>query len=381
MTTRINLQIESSILKHLTARGVPISTVLQEALENITSSDSLDEQKHPLPKREDVIKRLQREYTTDNVVIVLGAGVSFDYGLPSWNMLLQALLADNFKGADVNREQSLLFAEVYNRTFQPSPLVAARSLSQHYKSRPAGFETAVRDQLYQSIKTDYTSHFMQELVQLISSPGSSPRLNSVISYNFDDILEQELTKASIEIRFNSIFTIGQNPDPRVFPIYHVHGYIPRTGKLTKNNLVTLGEDIYHQQYTDIYNWANLVQLAKYKDHPCVFVGTSLTDPNQRRLLDIAHRQRGSKGATHFIIRARYSDTDIQKRLQKFFDANDDVFTKKVLHNISLKKMVDSMSKYLHRSEELDALSLGIETIWIDDHSETVAILKNMRSTS
>ena len=261
------------------AESLDANKALREAAANI-SDNIASKSEIEIPPKSEIMGFLRSAYQSEKLVLVLGAGVSLDYGLPSWNSLLQALLAKTFQEGSEKNEKALLFAEVFNRTFEPSPLIAARYLANQYKSKRLGFETAVKRLLYGQINQDFTSDLMKEIVQLVAAPVRAPNLNSIITYNFDDILETEIEKASIDVPFRSVFSVGQNPMTNQLPIYHVHGYIPRKGSLNSENQITLGEDLYHQQYTDVYSWSNLIQLSKFKDFHCLLVGTSFTDPNK-----------------------------------------------------------------------------------------------------
>jgi hypothetical protein len=354
------------------------SPLLLEELRKMQSKIELTSAtQNKLSSDKDTKDALRAAYLSNKLAIVLGAGVSIDYGLPSWNTLLQALLAQTFQVNGDSRDKSLLIAEVFNGTFEPSPLIAARYLSGHF-SKLLEFEKEIQKLLYQHIKTEYSTDLMKELVQLVAAPGKSPTLDSIITYNYDDVLENEVLNSSIDVPFRSIFSTGVNPKDNELPIYHVHGFIPRKGKLTSSNQITLGEDLYHKQYTDIYSWANLVQLTKYKNNNCLFIGTSFTDPNQRRLLDIANTQRGDNPPKHYIIRKRYDISKIEESLKKFINSNEDVTNSKEKQNIKFSDLAQEMIEIIHRFDENDAYSLGVQSIWVDEHDEIPNILKNMR---
>lgn len=78
--------------------------------------------------------------------------------------------------------------------------------------------------------------------------------------------------------------------PRInqIPIYHVHGMISRDNTKPSNSV--LSEKDYHALYSNPHNWANVVQLNALYTSTCFFIGFSMTDPNQRRLLELAREK-------------------------------------------------------------------------------------------
>jgi hypothetical protein len=63
--------------------------------------------------------------------------------------------------------------------------------------------------------------------------------------------------------------------------------------------VIFSEDEYHNRMSDNAHWANVIQLHAFQNGRCLFVGTSLTDPNVRRLLDCS---RHNASQQHWIAR-------------------------------------------------------------------------------
>jgi hypothetical protein len=105
-------------------------------------------------------------------------------------------------------------------------------------------------------------------------------VQAVVNYNYDSIFEDYLISKSV--RFTVLSDVHQRIKPGTLPIYHVHGYLkqgggPKTG-------IVLSEDDYHAELMAPYSWSNLVQSSFLTRSTCVFVGTSMTDPNLRRLL-------------------------------------------------------------------------------------------------
>lgn len=327
------------------------------------------------------IKGLTESYKNNNLVLVLGAGVSVEYGLPDWNVLLQKLLLTAFENeTNETKEKSLVLAKLFTKAFQLSPLIAARFLNNYYSntSESVEFENAVRKVLYENIKSDTDSELVKEIIQLCVAPGKSPNLNSIITYNYDDIIEKSLAGLNIEVPFKPIYCVGLNSNYNELPIYHVHGFMPRNGELNKNNKITLSENNYHQQYNDIYSWSNIVQINKFRDCTCLFIGISFTDPNIRRLLDIANIQKGNTNKYHYLIKRRYSKCDIENFIKIVLEQNKDILNEKINLNMELSQVVGYLIDMMEKFEEDDALSFGVQTIWIKEFNEIPHILKQIR---
>lgn len=144
------------------------------------------------------------------------------------------------------------------------------------------------------------------------------------------------------IKFSVVYDEGIKYKSEEIPIYHVHGYLPKSKTIKNHNLV-FSEDGYHTQFIDPYSWSNLIQLYKYMNNSCLFIGVSLSDPNLRRILDISKRKNGDGINKHFIIKKMPSQESSVYDLQ-----------------IQL--------------EEQDALMLGLNVIWVSDFDECSEIL-------
>lgn len=324
--------------------------------------------------QQQIIGKLITHYEKQRLVIALGAGVSMGFGLPDWNTLLQKLMITT-----IEKEQkvSTVLSKLFTTIFSPSPLIAGRYLQQYYDDKKLSFEEAVRKVLYAEINIDRPSALMDEIVSFCVAPGNSPNLDCIISYNFDDILEQRLSKVGVPVAYKSIYGIGMNPDGQL-PIYHVHGFLQQKGKLNNQNQITFGESLYHKQYVDIYSWNNIVQINKFRDANCLFIGSSLTDPNTRRLLDIAKQQKGKSTENHFIFKLRYREEFVKNRLQILLDENKELLTEKSMAELKFGDTIKFLINIIQRFEESDASSFGVHTIWIDDWSEIPKILKKVR---
>jgi phosphoglycolate phosphatase-like HAD superfamily hydrolase len=276
-------------------------------------------------------------------------------------------------------------AKTFSQVFEPNSLVAARYLNNHFReTRPGAnlaFENAIRDALYGAKKDNEDSPLLKEVRRFCIAPGKSPNLNCIITYNYDDLVEKCLKKIEVEIPFASIYAPGMKPAANELPIYHVHGYLPEGGNITHKNKVVLSEDEYHRQYSDVYGWRNLVQINKFKDYNCVFIGVSFSDPNLRRLLDISRHERGDNEIHHICFKRRQSVARVRQRLERVVSDNKEILGDHGLTSDALDEAVPELIKMIERFEESDASSFGVGVVWVDSHDEIPAFLKSIRSSN
>ncbi len=200
-----------------------------------------------------------------------------------------------------------------------SELIIARNIQQRCRLGPNMdesiiFERFVRCAIYRGTRLKYTQ-LLKEIIRLCSFYKDKKVLDSVITYNYDDILEYYLNIYGENSSFKPIYFSGIKND-KSLPIYHVHGFLPRSGNLSSKNRIILGEETYHILYNKLSIWNNKVQINKFKNNTCLLVGLSLTDPNLRRLLDTVNKKRTRSDKYHYIIRFRPSFKEIEDDLKK-----------------------------------------------------------------
>lgn len=329
---------------------------------------------------EQEINYLKGAFKNEELVLVLGAGVSVPYNLPSWENLLQKLLFETFNNKSTNKEVSTVLAKLFPELFPNSPIISARFLEEFFKKNKNAkpLDEMVREALYEKIERVEDSKVIKEILQFCIAPGKSPNLNSIITYNYDDILEFVLNKSEVDIPFKSIYKVGMNYRNGELPIYHVHGYLPQYQEGDEGFSVTLSENLYHKQYNDIYGWSNMVQINKFKDNVCIFIGISLTDPNLRRLLDIANLQKGDNEKYHYLFKKKYSEKDVQNDLEEILQKNGSLLNEKSKANLKIEETAEQLLKKMEEFEELDAESFGIKIIWIEEFDEIAEILEKIR---
>ena len=308
------------------------------------------------------LKELREQFVQGNLSLFCGAGVSVDAGVPAWTVLLQALLGCYFGSQEpersVSESSSLQLAGMYQKCFQPSSLVIGQYLKNGLGD---DFLQTVRDALYKGQPT--SCPLIDSIVELCRPQRSGIALRSIVTFNFDDLIESNLDKQRIQHK--SIYREGQRCPASKMPIYHVHGFLPRSGSLKNEHQIVFSEDAYHSQFIDPFSWSNLIQLTHLSQHQCLFVGISLADPNLRRLLDVAMRKNPSREANHYLMRKRHDHEEILAKVK-----GKAAKRLAVERGRKLVALVEDM-------EEQDANKLGLKVIWVDDYDDIPPLLNRL----
>lgn len=303
---------------------------------------------------------IAKAYTEDNLCLVLGAGVSADSHIPQWNELISKLMIrviqnrilkdDKFSEKQIE-ELSYLTLENQNT----SPLIQMRFIKSALGINNIDFINLIHETLYNNL-VDYNTPILDSIKELcIGISGceeyKSAHIKKIITYNFDDVLEQLLKRSPIYL--NVIFDNNGKYNPECVNIYHVHGYIPFASDSFKSNIVFSEED-YHYMYNNMYHWSNITQINCFRENVCLFIGCSLNDPNIRRLLDVS-----AKKQHYAILKRTKMKSDILKKMDK-----------------------DFIEEYLRLNEQLTEnyyISLGIKIIWINEYDEIPEIINRIFS--
>lgn len=276
------------------------------------------------------------------LTLFCGAGVSIEAGVPSWNSLLATLLDSMLDILSKNKSLDLgsKAAEEFQRRHAASSLILGKYLKNNLGD---DFAQQVRESLY--AKNPRSCALIDGVVALARPQRDSRPLDSIVTFNFDGLLEENLLSQSIPNR--AIFSESIGHSSNELPVYHVHGYLPRQGRIDDESDLVFSEDAYHTQFIDAFSWSNLIQLNKLTQNTCLMLGISLTDPNMRRLLDVAWRKNPEKRRGHFIVKKAPPE-----------ESGD-------------------LGKVTRILEEQDANALGLNVVWVTEYSEVPTLLKEI----
>ena len=232
-----------------------------------------------------------------------------------------------------------------NKDYEPILSSSSLIMGKYLKTNLGqDFLPELRDTLYKN--NPVTCDLIKAIVEISRPQRDGKPLNSIITFNFDALIEENLEKNNV--KFKAIDNEGIRNSPTELPIYHVHGYLPRKGEISSHTNVVFSEDAYHTQFIEPFSWSNLIQLNKLSQNTCLFVGLSLTDPNLRRLLDVACRKDPSNSLNHFII--------------------------KKTPNIKGSEQIDELMMFL---EEQDANELGLNVLWVKEFDEIGKLIRKL----
>jgi hypothetical protein len=348
-------------------RGTLFNSGCSALSEMITRGDPI--KRTPLSKREPQCKsgqpqqlsRLREEFEKGNLSLFCGAGISISAGIPGWAALLKHLVRQLFSRVDekapIDTRSNLV--DIYQHYFTLPSLVIAQYLK---NGLGKDFKETVRNTLYSS--NPQGSPLIDAICELCRPQRERKSLNSIVTFNFDGLIEENLTQN--RIRYKSIYSEGQRCMQSELPVYHVHGFLPREGEIDDTQELVFSSDAYHTQFIDPFSWSNLTQLNHLNSNTCLFVGLSMTDPNLRRLLDVSMRKNPDKTLNHFAFKKR-------NELKDYMSASSTSSPATPAVEEHLQKMIE-MAQIL---EEKDANALGFNIIWVNDFEEIPGILHDL----
>lgn len=314
--------------------------------------------------RENTIERACTAVKQMNNVLFLGAGVSMSAEMPSWSQLLANLMGEVKQLKPSTLEA---FKEMQSHIYEEcgdSNLIMARYLETAIKfgGNKNEFTQLIQNYLYSS---PHTSKLLEKLALTILQN----KVCEVITYNFDNILEQELIKRGLDdsVQFTSIAKDAEIKGHNTLPIYHVHGIIPENGP---TDVVVFSEEEYHKRYSDIYHWSNVEQLHALSRQHCFFIGLSMTDPNLRRLLDTARRMNLTNGDCHFAFLQRtkiehYCVSDKPCKYVHISESLIDDRKQKEIYDLNY-----SIIEHIFND-------LGVQIIWFEDYDELPSLISRV----
>ena len=293
-------------------------------------------------EEEDIFLKARQAFANGPNTLFFGAGVSVDAGLPNWTGLLKELMGK--ANVQLQDEQYKVFTEEY----KVPPIVLGRMIEVVLKENGRDICDEIShyfQEMRDSPKFNPQSNLIVTIGKMIRSKDN--KIIGAITYNYDDLIENELTRQSVE----NYSVYGLNEPSTSFPIYHVHGVVSMSDRKPSSRIVFSERD-YHDVYRKSYSWSNVEQLHALQRSNCFFIGLSMSDPNLRRLLDMA-REDDSK--------------EVELRHFAFMDKQ--------------KYINDKEGQLYCEGQEKILRELGVGIIWYSDHKNLPSLLAKLQVNS
>ena len=225
-----------------------------------------------------------------SISVSLGAGVSIDYGAKKWTDIIDAFYNEIQADGKIDDIQAV------KDKIGGTSIIDGQFAQDNLKD----FMGSLYKGLYEQFNGDvssYSNTTLSLVAKIIEKEHNAKRFH-VITYNYDNFLEQELV--SLSVAYNVVYS-AETPINNELTIYHPHGYlpygIPKSQYKYYENYIVFSETEYFKLYNNPSSWPMVIQLSLYYENTFLFVGCSLTDPNLRRILDMTK----TKGKTHFAL--------------------------------------------------------------------------------
>lgn len=339
------------------------------------------------------VKKMKETLECENrsATLVLGAGISRSAKLPDWKTLLSRLTA-MISGMDFERDEAykmksgsympLTFEEYkdaqpvfydsdlleiaeyvytvfYTQDFckedypmlrtaeNPRDEYMKRMVRQALMPVSEGLDTEEGLFSYELLENETVGKIAKLAAAHFIVKKNHPGKRSVITYNYDNLLEHCLTKQVHPVKYQVIFDGNRADREAELHIYHPHGFLPMKGtkeyvQRMESEKIILAESSYYEMEHYSYNWENFVFARALQDSICVFFGFSGNDYNFKRILkNLSPGQ--IKEERHYLVVAI---DDMVERL--FFSGNGD-------KGLSLFERLDELkkrdSRFFHRCRQ------------------------------
>ena len=272
----------------------------------------------------DCLKEKLKKGGLQQVLPVLGTGISAPAGIPTWDKLLHTMWCINGAAKLANEASQLIVNGDTETGEKLSRFITALKSQQMIPPHSKDFleyaqyfwndiaeSYASSQRQGESIRRLIEEQFIRKVKDALSYSGKTwdkdalkrqadtalgkigqlvkdYHLN-VITYNFDDLLEAYLKSSYPRFQYKCIQNAQRmymEWDISHVKIYHVHGCIPLTdfSRATQSQRIIFSESEYNQAEQYAYEWLNAVQAERIHRKDLMIVGFAAQDYNFKRIL-------------------------------------------------------------------------------------------------
>jgi hypothetical protein len=210
-------------------------------------------------------------------------------GISGWKDLVMKVLHTALAGTggspDARRRVERVLAEL-----RGSKPCASETLLEATEAARAVMGSAFHDRLRHIIYSGHTINHTEthraisRMVRPKSAP-ITPRIFSILTYNFDDLLEKSIWmsgwnfKAWCSVRGEWRFQYDRNRKPHsmAIDIYHLHGYVPREANAPGEVDLVFSTEAYRAIYGEDRSFTNIIAGSHLPNALGLVIGSSLQD--------------------------------------------------------------------------------------------------------
>jgi len=241
---------------------------------------------------------IDRFAAASQVTLIVGAGGSMDALLPSWPALVERLLrrvADDHPGLTTEEARGAWI----KRTLGQDDLLGACAVVEVMTSDD--LDTLLPDELFRpggptAFEPGPIAHQVAYLRECYRE-----RL-TILTTNYDDLIERALLARSWAKKDIKSYVRRRTPPENAVAVTHLHGY---AGRAADPKQIVLTEEHYHRMQRGT-SWQEAYVTERLENSLCLFVGTSLTDPNLIRYL---YGYKQSPARRHAAVFVRQADLE------------------------------------------------------------------------
>lgn len=238
-----------------------------------------------------------------NITLFLGAGVSQNFGLPGWAELVKRCCD----------KKTIEWKEEYEKSNEK--LLLLMSDIRRECDTPNEYKQIIKDCLYDHGKIEYSKRFLQN--ELLFSIGAltigiiHPRVQSIVNFNFDDLIEYYFELYGTNIQIITSFPILRNSSN--ICLYHLNGFLPlNKSYIDSENIIfdqkAIDKSISNEIGNPWYVKLNSILL----ENICVFIGLSSADTFLRTAIHNAHEIILDKRPVGFWLYRKDSNKEFNK---------------------------------------------------------------------
>lgn len=241
---------------------------------------------------------------------VLGAGVNSGYGMMSWQSLEGAF--DNEISHLLDPTDPAIGEKISRKTFNTNygkfQILKDIESSSYYSI----LEDLVlpKNTILANGKTMYT------IINVLKEQEKKKIKQCILTFNYDSVLEHFLDYKNVKSVFN--FKANNKIENKYnFNIIHSHGFLPYENRMLKDedyySTIVLTSSEYFDNYktSRSYGFKN---LYKHLDLTCFFIGNSITDYEEQKVISAHFKKHPSQ--YHFAFFVPDNDMDDKAKLYK-----------------------------------------------------------------